>query len=63
MGNMTPERLADLIMAEWSDKQSDSGSIWKRSFEALELAKEESGQELIEQAYKIAYDRWEALRW
>jgi hypothetical protein len=60
--NITPEKLADLIMAEWLDSQSDSGAIWRRSWEALQLAKQESGEDLIKKAYEIAYARYEALR-
>jgi len=54
-------RLADLIMAEWLDSQSDSGVIWKRSFEALEVAKAENSDELFEQAFVIATARWNKM--
>ena len=57
-----PKDLADLIIAEWMDSQSDSGAIWKRSWQALQLAKQECGEELIEEAYRIAYARVEAMR-
>jgi len=56
------ESLAQLIMAEWMDSQSDSGAAWKKSFRALELAKRDAGEELIAEAYKIAYQRHEKLR-
>jgi hypothetical protein len=54
-------RLADLIMAEWLDSQSDSGAIWKRSHEALEVAKAENSDELFEQAFQIATARWKKM--
>ena len=54
-------RLADLFMAEWLDSQSDSGAIWKRSHAALEVAKAENSEELIEQAYRIATARWNKM--
>jgi hypothetical protein len=57
-----PKHLADLIVAEWLDSQSDSGNIWKRSYEALQLAKREAGEELIKEAYDIARARMEAMR-
>ena len=57
-----PKDLADLIMAEWLDSQSDSGNIWKRSYQALELAKRDAGEELIKEAYEIARARMDAMR-
>jgi hypothetical protein len=58
---MQIQRLADAIMAEWLDSQSDSGAIWKKSFEALQVLKSESGEEGLKRAYEIAYARWEAM--
>jgi hypothetical protein len=54
-------RLADLIMAEWLDSQSDNGLLWKRSFQALEVAKAENSDELLEQAFQIATARWKKM--
>jgi hypothetical protein len=54
-------KLADLIMAEWLDSQSDSGAIWKRSHEALEVAKAENSDKLFEQAFVIATARWNKM--
>lgn len=62
MSEMEIQRLADAIMAEWLDSQSDSGAIWKKSFEALQVLKSEAGEEGLKQAYEIAYARWEAMR-
>jgi hypothetical protein len=62
LSSVTPETLAGLIMAEWSDSQSDSGSIWLKSWEALQLAKKQCGEDAIQEAYEIAYERYEALR-
>lgn len=57
-----PKDLADLIVAEWMDSQSDSGNTWKTSFQALELAKRDAGEELIKEAYDLAYARVDKMR-
>jgi hypothetical protein len=57
-----PKDLADLIVAEWLDSQSDSGNLWRTSNEALQLGKRDAGEELIKEAYEIAYARVEAMR-
>lgn len=54
-------RLADLIMAEWLDSQSDSGNIWLRSHEALKVAKEENPQAVYDEALEIARARWKKM--
>jgi hypothetical protein len=51
-------RLADLIMAEWLDSQSDSGAIWLKSHQALQIAKEENSAEIFAEAVEIARDRF-----
>ena len=59
---ITVQRLSELIFAEWMDAQSDNGAIWQKSWEALQLAKQEAGEEKILQAYKLAYSRMDKLR-
>jgi len=54
-------RLADLIMAEWLDSQSDSGAIWQKSHEALKVARGESPQEVLDEALEIATARWKKM--
>lgn len=54
-------RMADLIMAEWLDSQSDSGAIWQRSHEALKIAKEENPQAVFDEAVEIAHERWRKM--
>jgi hypothetical protein len=54
-------RLADLIMAEWLDSQSDSGAIWLKSWEALKIAKEENPQAVFDEAIQIANARWKKM--
>jgi hypothetical protein len=54
-------RLADLIMAEWLDSQSDSGAIWERSHAALKVAKVENPQEVLDEAFEIAHARWKKM--
>jgi hypothetical protein len=56
------ERLADAIIADWLDSRTDSGSIWKTSHEASRVLQSELGEEGLQQAYDIAYARWEAMR-
>ena len=56
------ERLAQLMFATWIDSQSDDGAIWRRSNEALKLAKAEAGEELVAQAYELAKARYQNLR-
>lgn len=59
--DMRAHRLADLIMAEWLDSQSDSGGIWLQSWEALKVAKEENPQEVFDEAIQIANARWKKM--
>jgi hypothetical protein len=59
---ITSKDLADLIVAEWLDSQSDSGSLWQSSYQALELAKQDAGEKLLEEAYSIARARFDAMR-
>jgi hypothetical protein len=54
-------RLADLIMAEWLDSQSDSGAIWQRSHDALKIAKSENSQAVFDEALEIAHERWRKM--
>jgi hypothetical protein len=54
-------RLADLIMAEWLDSQSDSGAIWQRSHDALKIAKTENPQAVFDEALEIAHERWRKM--
>jgi hypothetical protein len=56
------ERLAQLIFASWIDSQSDSGATWRRSLDALKLAKQEAGEALVAEAYELAKSRYEKLR-
>lgn len=56
------ERLAQQIFATWMDQMSDDGSVWRKSNEALKLAKQEAGEELVAQAYELAKQRYENLR-
>jgi len=58
---MTVDRLAGLMIAEWSDSQADSDGAWRKSHEALKLAKQSAGEELIARAYEIAKKRWMGL--
>ena len=57
----TVDRLAQQIFATWMDSMSDDGAAWRRSNEALKLAKLEAGEELVQQAYELARERYEKL--
>jgi hypothetical protein len=61
MSEVEIKRLADAIIAEWLDSQSDNGAIWQKSFHALEVLKSEAGEEGLKEAYKIARSRYEAM--
>jgi hypothetical protein len=54
-------RLADLIMAEWLDSQSDSGAIWLNSYQALQVAKAENPEAVFDEAIQIANARWKKM--
>jgi hypothetical protein len=54
-------KLADQIMATWLDSQSDSGSIWLQSHEALKVAKAEHPEEIVAEALEIAHARWKKM--
>ena len=54
-------KMADLMIQTWLDSQSDNGWIWKKSNEALEIAKAENSDEILEQAFQIATARWKKM--
>jgi hypothetical protein len=54
-------KMADLIIQTWLDSQSDNGWIWKKSNEALEVAKAENSEELLAEAVAIARARWNKM--
>lgn len=55
------EKLADLVIQEWISAYSDNGAIWQKAFDELKAAKEREAQEVIDEAMKIAYDRWNRM--
>lgn len=59
---ITVQQLSELIFAEWMDAMSDNGAIWQKSWHALQLAKQDAGEEKIMEAYRLAYSRMDALR-
>jgi hypothetical protein len=59
---ISAQRLADLIVAEWLDSHIDSGNLWKQSWQALQIAKQDAGEKMIEEAYKLAVSRLDAMR-
>lgn len=59
--NIQAHRLADLMMQEWISAYSDNGWIWQRDYEALDIAKSEASDEIIQEAFQIARARWEKM--
>jgi 2-oxo-4-hydroxy-4-carboxy--5-ureidoimidazoline (OHCU) decarboxylase len=55
------EKLADLMVQEWISAYSDNGAIWATAAERLRKAKEAEAQQVIDEALKIARDRWELM--
>ena len=58
--DMEAFRIAKIILREWEDSYSDNGAIWERSHDALEQAKKAHSPELMDRAYQIARERWQA---
>ena len=54
-------KLADLMMQEWVSAYSDNGTIWQRDYEALDIAKSEASDEIIQEAFQIARARWDKM--
>lgn len=52
---MDIETMVNLIRQEWSDAMSDNGAIWKRSYDALQLAKT-AYPDLYDEALAMAYE-------
>ena len=53
--------LADLFIQEWISAYSDNGAIWTKAADRLRKAKAEEAQKVIDEALKIARDRWELM--
>jgi hypothetical protein len=54
-------KLADLMMQEWVSSYSDSGALWERDYNALQVIKSEAGDEIVEEAYQLAKARWDKM--
>ena len=54
-------RLADLFIQEWISAYSDNGAIWTNAADELRKAREAEAQQVIDEALKIARDRWELM--
>lgn len=51
-------KIADLMMQEWLSSYSDSGWVWKKDYNALQVAKNAVSEEIVAEAYEIAKARW-----
>jgi hypothetical protein len=40
---------------------SDSGALWERDYNALQVIKSEAGDEIVEEAYQLAKARWDKM--
>ena len=56
MSESQVEYMVGLIRKEWSDSMSDSGAIWKATYDILQKAKAES-PEIYAKALPIAQER------
>lgn len=51
-------KIADLMMQEWLSSYSDSGWVWEKDYNALQVAKNAVSEEIVAEAYEIAKARW-----
>lgn len=51
-------KIADLMMQEWLSSYSDSGWVWEKDYNALQVAKRAVSEEIVAEAYEIAKARW-----
>lgn len=62
MEQRTPaDKLADLMIQEWISAYSDNGDIWAKAADRLKQAKLQEAQNIIDQAFVIARERWELM--
>jgi hypothetical protein len=58
--SLEAKRLSVLILEAWSASYSDSGFLWDRARREVVAALNEcSSQEIIDEAYRLAYAKWE----
>lgn len=54
-------KLADLMMQEWLSAYSDAAYLWQRDYDALQIAKQDVTQEVVDEAYQLANARWKKM--
>jgi|DEB0MinimDraft_4_1074332.scaffolds.fasta_scaffold27115_3 hypothetical protein len=59
--SLEAHKIADLMMQEWLSAYSDNGHLWDRDYGALQLAKKDVSQEVIDEAYQLANARWKKM--
>ena len=59
--SLAAHKLADLMIEEWLSAYSDNGDIWDRHYQALQIAKKDSSEAIIEEAYQLANARWKKM--
>ena len=59
--SLAAHKLADLMMQEWLSAYSDNGAIWDRDYQALQIAKQDVTEEIVQEAYQLANARWKKM--
>jgi len=59
--SLAAHKLADLMIQEWVSAYSDNGSIWERDYNALQVLKENAGEDVVAEAYELAKARWKKM--
>jgi len=54
-------QLSHKIMNDWLAAYSDNGAIWADSNWDLSVAKRDLPEEVIQQAYELAHERWKKM--
>jgi hypothetical protein len=59
--SLAAHKIADLMIQEWVSAYSDNGSIWERDYNALQVLKQEAGEDVVAEAYQLAKARWDRM--
>jgi hypothetical protein len=59
--SLAAHKIADLMIQEWISAYSDNGAIWERDYNALQVLKQEAGEDVVAEAYELAKARWDRM--
>jgi hypothetical protein len=59
--SMAAHKIADLMIQEWISAYSDNAAIWDRDYNALQVLKQEAGEDVVAEAYQLAKARWDRM--